>query len=116
MSDSSPSRSRKRWFLYGLVVIGMSLAVWHFGFRTKPQRNRYPQPAWAGNQMPPLIPVRTVTAKLQDLPVHLKAIGTVTPLNSVTVKSRVDGQLLSVAFEEGQRVEKGEVLAQIDPA
>jgi multidrug efflux system membrane fusion protein len=116
MSDSSSPRSRKRWFLYGAVVIGMTLAVWYFAFRAKPAQTRYPQPAWAGTQHPPLIPVRTVAAASQALPVHVKAIGTVTPLNTVTVKSRVDGQLLRVAFEEGQRVEKGQLLAEIDPA
>lgn len=94
----------------------MGLAVWHFGFRSKPQRTPYPHPAWAGTKYPLLVPVRTVTAALRDLPVHLKAIGTVTPLNTVTVKSRVDGQLLRVAFEEGQRVEQGQLLAEIDPA
>ena len=49
----------------------------------------------------------TVVAEARDLPVHLKAIGTVTPVNTVTVKPRVGGQLLRVAFEEGQRVEAG---------
>lgn len=111
----SPSpRSRFRWFLYGAVVVVVGLAVWYFGFRSTPQRPRYPQPAWAGTGNPPLIPVRTVRAQQQDLPVHLKAIGTVTPLNTVTVKSRVNGQLLRIAFEEGQRVEQGQVLAEID--
>jgi multidrug efflux system membrane fusion protein len=112
---SSFPRSRFRWFLYGAVVVVVGLAVWYFGFRATPQRSRYPQPAWAGTGNPPLIPVRTVLAQQQDLPVHLKAIGTVTPLNTVTVKSRVDGQLIRVGFEEGQRVEQGQVLAEIDP-
>lgn len=112
----SPSpRSRFRWFLYSAVVVVVGIAVWYFGFRATPQRDRYPQPAWAGTGNPPLIPVRTVLAQQQDLPVHLKAIGTVTPLNTVTVKSRVDGQLIRVGFEEGQRVEQGQVLAEIDP-
>lgn len=96
------------------MVIGV--AVWYFAFRAPPARQRYLQPAWAGSEYPLLIPVRTVAAQLQPLPVHLKAIGTVTPLNTVTVKSRVDGQLLRVAFEEGQRVERGQLLAEIDPA
>ena len=61
------------------------------------------------------MPVRVVAAEKRDLPVHLKAIGTVMPLNTVTVRSRVDGQLLRVTFEEGQRVEKGALLAEIDP-
>lgn len=116
MSDNKSSRSRPRWFLYIVIVLGVAVAVWYFAFGTAPEKKRYPQPAWAGAGYPSLVPVRTVTAQLQDLPVHLKAIGTVTPFNTVTVKSRVDGQLLRVAFEEGQRVEQGELLAEIDPA
>ena len=116
MSDSSSPRSRVRWLIYGVVAVGLAAAVWYFAVRTPPRQNRYPQPAWAGKGHPPLIPVRTVLAEAKDLPVFLKAIGTVTALNSVTVRSRVDGQLIRVAFEEGQRVEKGEVLAEIDPA
>jgi multidrug efflux system membrane fusion protein len=105
-----------RWLLYGVVVIGIAAAVWYFGFRSEPSRNRYPQPAWAGNQYPQLIPVRTVLAESKPFTVHLKAIGTVTPLNTVTVRSQVDGQLLRVAFEEGERVEAGQLLAEIDSA
>ena len=116
MSDSSSPRSRVRWLLYGVVAVGLAAAVWYFAARGTPPRERYPQPAWAGDQQPPLIPVRTVVAEKRDLPVYLKAIGTVTALNSVTVRSRVDGLLLRIAFEEGQRVERGQVLAEIDPA
>lgn len=116
MSAAPSSRSPIRWFLYLAVIASVSFGVWYFAFRAKPPKQHYPQPAWAGKEMPPRIPVRTVTAKVQDLPVHLKAIGTVTPLNTVTVKSRVDGQLIRIAFEEGQRVERGQLLAEIDPA
>jgi multidrug efflux system membrane fusion protein len=59
--------------------------------------------------------VRAIPAQRQDLAVYLRAIGTVVPLNTVTVNSRVEGQLLRVAFEEGQQVEKGQLLAEIDP-
>ena len=116
MSDSSFSRSRARWFLYAGVVLGLAAAVWYFAFRAPAPRERLVQPAWAGTSYPPPTPVRTVTAAAKALPVHLKAIGTVTPVNTVTVKSRVDGQLLRIAFEEGQRVERGQLLAEIDPA
>lgn len=116
MSDHSSSRSRRRWLLYSVVAAALAVAVWYFGFRAGPKRKHYPQPAWAGTEYPPLIPVRTVQAQVRDLPVHVKAIGTVVPLNTVTVKSRVDGQLLRIAFEEGQHVERGDLLAEIDPA
>jgi multidrug efflux system membrane fusion protein len=50
-----------------------------------------------------------------DLPLELQALGTVTPLSTVTVKSRISGYLTAVAFKEGQMIKKGELLAQIDP-
>lgn len=68
-----------------------------------------------GGERPPT-PVRTATAVREPLDVQLKALGTVTPLQSVTVRPRVDGELLRVAFQEGQFVEAGQLLAEIDPA
>lgn len=61
------------------------------------------------------VPVVAVPATAGDLPVVLSGLGTVTPLASVTVRSRVDGELVSVAFREGQIVARGDLLAQIDP-
>jgi multidrug efflux system membrane fusion protein len=59
--------------------------------------------------------VRVVTAVQEPLALYLKALGTVTPLKTVTVRSRVDGELMRVAFREGQYVEQGDLLAEIDP-
>lgn len=116
MPHSQPPVSHRRRFFFIVLALGFAGGVWYFGFRAKPPAPRYPNPAWAGTNGPPLIPVRVAQARKEDLPVHLKAIGTVVPLNTVTVRSRVDGQLLRVVFEEGQRVEKGQLLAEIDPA
>jgi len=64
---------------------------------------------------PRAIPVVGVAARAGDLGVYQSGLGTVTPVKTVTVRSRVDGQLVSVAYREGQLVREGELLAQIDP-
>jgi len=61
------------------------------------------------------VPVVGVAARRGDLDVFLSALGTVTPLSTVTVKSRVEGQLMKVHFAEGQLVRQGQLLAEIDP-
>src|SRR6516225_6716696 len=61
------------------------------------------------------VPISEGRAEIRDVPIWLSGIGSVQPLNAVTVKVRVDGQLERVAFTEGQDVHKGDVLAQIDP-
>mgnify|MGYP003392592732 CR=1 FL=1 len=62
-----------------------------------------------------VIAVVAVAATRGDFPVYLSGLGTVTALRTVTVRSRVDGELVRVAFKEGQHVREGELLAEIDP-
>ncbi len=63
----------------------------------------------------PVIAVAAVAATQGDFPVYLSGLGTVTALRTVTVRSRVDGELIRVAFKEGQMVQEGDLLAEIDP-
>ena len=64
---------------------------------------------------PPAIPVTIGVALSADVPVYLQGLGTVQAYNSVTVKSRVDGQIMQAFFTEGQDVNSGDRLFQIDP-
>jgi multidrug efflux system membrane fusion protein len=60
-------------------------------------------------------PVAVAPVTARTMPIYLTALGTVTAYNTVTVKSRVDGELMSVNVREGQSVHKGQVLAEVDP-
>ncbi len=126
----STSRSTKRsrrpiWIGLILVLgIGAGLYLW-LGRAQQPQPAQGPAgapggPAAGGGRRGPAalggpMAVVTATAVKGDMPVTLNALGTVTPLATVTVKTQINGQLQKVAFEEGQMVKAGDFLAQIDP-
>jgi membrane fusion protein, multidrug efflux system len=61
------------------------------------------------------VPVLAAAAKVADVPVYLDGVGTTRALNTVTVRPQVDGKLMRILFKEGQEVERGYVLAEIDP-
>jgi multidrug efflux system membrane fusion protein len=94
------------------AVVGGAYAIWHARAPAPgtpaagaPRRDPNAKPA----------PVAVAKAKSQDFNVYLNALGTVTPRASVTVRSRVDGQLARVLFKEGDTVKAGALLAEIDP-
>lgn len=64
---------------------------------------------------PPAMPVSVATAEQLDMPIYLSGLGSVTAFNTVNIKSRVDGELVQIAFKEGEMVKKGDLLAVIDP-
>src|SRR6202521_15407 len=74
-----------------------------------------PRPASARANVAPGVPVSVATAERRDIPYFLTGLGSVTAYYTVSVKSRVDGELMQVNFKEGQNVHKGDVLALIDP-
>ena len=72
--------------------------------------------AAASPQPPPPVPVTVAAVKVQDVPIYLGGIGTVQAFNTVQVKAQVNGTLLDLPVLEGQEVQKGAIVAQIDPA
>ena len=110
MSDfSSASRFSRPWLVGSAVLLGGLLLWWLLPAGDSPEQEK-PEGPWDGPT-----PVRLTEVGQGDFHVELKALGTVTALNTVNVRPRVDGQLVKVLFEEGQLVKAGDLLAQIDP-
>jgi multidrug efflux system membrane fusion protein len=106
-------RSRMRWWIVlvgAIVLIAVAAALWWSFARPAdaPGRGGFDPAARA-------LPVVAAPVTRGSIDIYLNALGTVTPRNMVTVRSRVDGQLLRVAFREGQLVKPGDLLAEIDP-
>ena len=74
-----------------------------------------PKPRLARASVVPIVPVSVATAERHDVPYYLTGLGSVNAYYTVSVKSRVDGELMQINFKEGQNVKKGDLLAVIDP-
>jgi multidrug efflux system membrane fusion protein len=100
------------WALLGLVLSLAGVAYLAFG-----RMGKAPVPSAEASPVTPKpgIPVAAAQASVGDFNRYLTALGTVTPFNTVTIKSRVDGELVKVNFREGQIVHQGDLLVQIDP-
>ncbi len=108
---SSLARRVMSW-LFVLIAAGAAL-YYVFFIMGSPQQRPFGRGRFAASDA--AVPVLAAEAKTADVPVTIAAVGTTQALNTVTVRSQVDGKLLSVDFKEGQDVKKGDVLARIDP-
>jgi len=110
-ANTSSSGSLRRGLVILLVVAAAVLLIWWLwpGADEQPQRPSGPRGMLGGPT-----PVRVAPAEQGRFEVYVKALGTVTPLNTVNVRSRVAGELVEVRFDEGQRVKAGDLLAVID--
>ena len=111
-----PARPRRqRWLaiIAILLVVTVVGAIWYASSR--PAKSAKTVTRGGDDASLRAIPVVAAPARQGNLEVYLDGLGTVTPLNAVVVRSRVDGQLMRIAFEEGQLVQAGDLLAQIDP-
>ena len=100
-------RSPLVWISCALLV---ALAVWWWMPATVTTAKKGPPAGFV-----PSVPVKTDVAKVQDLDIYLRGLGTVTAFNTVTVRSRVQGELTEVLFKEGEQVKEDQLLAKIDP-
>jgi membrane fusion protein, multidrug efflux system len=106
---ASRTHRRRRFSPFLLLILALAIAGGVYWTRFRPA------PVVKGPMAPIAVPVTAEIAKSQDVPIQLAAIGSIQAANTVVVRSRVDGELQKVAFQEGQMVKEGDLLAQIDP-
>jgi multidrug efflux system membrane fusion protein len=101
------NRRTRTWLVGTLAVLAAAIWLW-----LPPRRSDAAGPPKSGGGA---IAVDVAHVKRNDVPVYLDGLGTIQAFNTVTVTARVDGELQKIAFEEGRTVNKGDLLAQIDP-
>jgi multidrug efflux system membrane fusion protein len=109
--DEHRPKGGKRW-IWLLALAALAIVGFYF-FHTRQATTKAPNPS--ATPAARAVPVFTATATKGDVGVYINALGTVTPVYTVTVTSRVDGEIITVNYKEGQMVRKGDVLIEIDP-
>jgi multidrug efflux system membrane fusion protein len=114
---TQPAKGGNSWLrpvLYILLIAGLGFIGWTI-YNNQQLKQQQDKAASAALQNRPT-PVQVAPVVEQPMPIYLTALGTVTPYYSVTVKARVNGQLMPVKFTEGQLVHEGETIMVIDPS
>jgi multidrug efflux system membrane fusion protein len=118
-----PGSKGHRWVWIVAVAVLLAVGFWYFrGSRTSTEAQGPGAPGGGGKGQGRqgagaggfVVPVVVATAQHGDLPVYFNGLGTVTAFNTVTVRSRVDGQITKINFQEGQFVHEGQDLVDID--
>ena len=111
VSVDQPRRRRRA----PLLMLAVFLLAGLIGFLILERRQNATAAGANQRSEPPAIAISTAIAEQGSIGVYINALGSVTPVSTVTVKSRVDGQLMSINYREGQMVQQADVLAEIDP-
>lgn len=110
--DQTPPAAKSHWWVWAIIVVVFLLIV-AFMYRqyesAKAEHDKANQAPVRG------IPITTATSKQGDIGVYITALGTVTPVYTVTVTSRVQGEIMAIHYTEGQMVKTGDPLVDIDP-
>ena len=120
--SNQPGKAGHPW-IWLLLIVTVGFGAYYFWARSKSDQrakgtvNPNMQPARAGGRtrgggIPPVVAVKAYKG---NIGVYVNGLGAVTPIYTVTVKSRVDGQLMQIHYEEGQFIHQGDPLAEIDP-
>ena len=114
VENAKPSRIGLSWrLLRWLVLLGLALtglAMW----KSLPASGS-PGRSHEGSSKRAVVPIQAAQAEVRKFPIYLNGLGIVQPFYGITMRARVDGELQQVYFQEGQSVEKGDLIAQIDP-
>jgi membrane fusion protein, multidrug efflux system len=110
VTSSRPSKSKKPFHRAAMIIAAAVILAGAAGYYWHQRDGEAKRPPGARQ-----IPVSVAAAVRQDVPIYASGLGTVRALNTVPIHSQVDGQLIEIAFTEGQHVKKGDVLARIDP-
>jgi len=107
---------KRRRAVFWLVVLAAASGLGYYGWSRFGAQDTAAMRGATGPRPDMRVPVLAATPELRDVPIYLPGVGSVRALNTVTVRAQVDGKLLKINFVEGQDVEKGDVIAEIDPA
>jgi membrane fusion protein, multidrug efflux system len=116
-APGTPAKSRRSlWWIWFLLIVLIATAgyVFYPQVRAGQQKSDKAEKG-SGKRAAQAVPVVATIARRGELPIYLTGLGSVTAYNTVTIRSRVDGELIKVAFTEGQIVHQGDLLAEIDP-
>jgi multidrug efflux system membrane fusion protein len=119
--SSAAPPAKSRWWLWIVILAVVAIGIWYYRGHSTSEAGATAAPGAAGKGKGGAggagmtVPVVVATAQKGDLPVYLIGLGSATAFNTVTVRSRVDGQIVKVNFTEGQFVHAGDALIEIDP-